>query len=101
MSMRVPVDQEALADLCRRHHIAQLSFFGSVLRDDFDDESDVDVLVEFQPGRVPGFLGLAAIEAELSALLGGRRIDVVTPRFLNHRIRRRVLEAAEVAYAQG
>ena len=101
MTTRVPFNEFALAELCRREYIRRLSFFGSVLRDDFGPESDVDVLVEFEPEHVPGFLRLAQIEAELSQLLGGRQVDVVTPKFLNRRIRQRVLEAAEVAYAEG
>lgn len=101
MTTQLVVDSAALADVCRRHHIRQLSFFGSVLRDDFGPNSDVDMLVEFEPGRVPGFFGLARVESELSELLGGRRVDLVTPRFLNHRIRRRVLDSAQLAYAQG
>jgi uncharacterized protein len=101
MTTRVQIDSTALADLCGRHHIRRLSFFGSVLRDDFGPQSDVDVLVEFEPEHVPGFFRLARIETELSQMLGGRHVDLVTPKFLNHRIRQRVLDAAEVAYAQG
>ena len=101
MTTRVPIDPTALAELCRRHYIRRLSFFGSVLRDDFSPQSDVDVLVEFEPEHVPGFFRLALIEGELSALLGGRRVDLVTPKFINHRIRRRILDSAEVAYAEG
>ena len=95
------VPAEAIADLCRRHHIRRLSFFGSVLRDDFGPESDVDVLVEFEPDHVPGFLRIHDIEQELSGLLAGRRVDLVTEKFLNRRIRDSVLASAEVEYAQG
>ncbi len=101
MGVRIPIDQELLAGFCRRHHIRRLAFFGSVLRDDFRPDSDVDVLVEFAPDHVPGFLGLALMEEELSRLLGGRTVDLVTPKSLNARIRERVLDAAEVRYAQG
>jgi predicted nucleotidyltransferase len=101
MTTRVPIDTAALADLCRRHYILRLSFYGSVLRDDFGPQSDVDVLVEFEPERVPGFFRLALIEGELSQLIGGRHVDLVTPKFINYRIRRRVLETADVAYAEG
>jgi uncharacterized protein len=100
MTTRVPIDPAALAGLCRRYHIRRLSFFGSVLRDDFGPQSDVDILVEFEPEHVPGFFRLALIEGELTGLLGGRHVDVVTPKFLNRRIRQRVLDAAEVAYAE-
>lgn len=77
---RVTVNPEEIAAFCRRHHIRRLSFFGSVLRDDFRLDSDVDVLVEFEPGKGPGFFRLAAMEEELSPLLGGRKVDLRTPR---------------------
>jgi hypothetical protein len=71
--------------------------FGSAIRDDFDADSDVDVLVEFQPGHVPG-LSFVGMERELSGLLHGRRVDLVTPKFLNARIRERVLRDAKPLY---
>ena len=74
--------------------------FGSVLRDDFRPDSDVDVLVEFEEGYTPGFIGLYQMEEELSVLLAGHRPDLVTPGFLNHRIRDRVLAQAEIQYAE-
>jgi hypothetical protein len=101
MPARISVDRRQLADFCRKHHILRLSLFGSVLREDFGPQSDVDVLVEFEPGHAPGFIRLHFMEEELAGLLGGRRVDVVTPKCLNHRIRRHVLAAAEVQYAQG
>jgi len=101
MNRNLPLEREAIAALCRRHDIRSLALFGSVLRDDFSPDSDVDVLVEFEPGRTPGFLKLHEIEQELSALLGGRPVDLVTRKFLNRRIRDRVLAGAEVQYAQG
>lgn len=97
----ITIDHMSLAALCQRHHIRRLSLFGSVLRSDFRPDSDVDVLVEFEPGDVPGFLALHEIEAELSALLGGRKVDLVTQRSLNCRIRDRVLASAQVEYAAG
>ena len=97
MSPHISIDRSALSALCQRHHIVRLSVFGSVLRDDFRPDSDVDVLVEFQPGHVPG-LKFLTIERELSQLLQGRRVDLVTPRFLNARIRDHVLESAEALY---
>lgn len=98
MSARIEIDRAALAAFCARHGIRKLSLFGSVLRDDFRPDSDVDVLVEFDPDRVPGFIGLHEAEAELSEILGGRRVDLVTERFLNRRIRDAVLRSAEPAY---
>ena len=94
---RFEISGEKLAEFCRQNHILKLSFFGSVLRDDFGPESDVDVLVEFEPGHTPG-LDLIRMQDELSALLGGREVDLLTPKFLNHRIRDRVLREAEPQY---
>lgn len=101
MAKAISIDRTSLAALCQRHHIRKLSLFGSVLRPDFRLDSDVDVLVEFEPGQVPGFLALHAIEMELSKLLGGRQIDLVTQRSLNRHLRDRVLASAEVEYAAG
>ena len=101
MAMRISVDQEQVAAFCRRHHIRKLALFGSVLREDFRPDSDVDVLVEFEPGHVPGFLRLYQIEEELTTLLGGHKPDVVTLKFLNRWIRDRVLAEAQVQYAEG
>ncbi len=97
MSPHLEIDRAAVKAFCERHHIARLAVFGSVLRDDFDADSDVDVLVEFQPGHVPGF-AFVSVERELSELLHGRRVDLVTPQFLNVRIREQVLREAEPLY---
>ncbi len=95
------IPDEPIADFCRRHHIRKLAFFGSVLRNDFRPDSDVDVLVDFLPQHVPDFLALYEMEQELSALLEHRRIDLVTEKSLHHLIREPVLAAARVQYAQG
>ena len=100
MRLQVPIDRGKLADFCRRHHIRKLAFYGSVLRDDFQPNSDVDVLVEFEPGCTPGF-AIVDIEEELSQMVGGRRVDLVSERYLNPRLRDSVLASAEVQYAQG
>ena len=92
--------RDALAAFCRRNHILKLSFFGSVLREDFGPESDVDVLVEFAPGHTPG-LEVVDIQEELSGLLGGRKVDIVNPKYLNRRLKPRVLQSAQVQYAEG
>jgi predicted nucleotidyltransferase len=97
MSPHVSIDRDAVSEFCQRHHIARLALFGSVLRDDFGPDSDVDVLVEFQAGHVPGF-DFVSIEREFSGLLKGRRVDMVTPKFLNHRIRDQILSSAESLY---
>ncbi|MCD6415865.1 MAG: nucleotidyltransferase family protein [Planctomycetes bacterium] len=97
---KIDVSRSRIAEFCRRRHIRRLSLFGSVLRDDFGPDSDVDVLVEFEPGHTPG-LAIVDVEEELSALLGGRRVDMVNPKYLNRRLRTRVLGHAEVQYAEG
>lgn len=97
MSLQIPIDRDAVSAFCQRHHIARLALFGSVLRDDFGAESDVDVLVDFEPGHTPG-LAFMSMERELSSLLAGRRVDLVTRKFLNSRIRHQVLEGAEPVY---
>ena len=97
MNAHVKIDPRAIAAFCRRNHIRKLAFFGSVLRDDFRPDSDVDVLVEFEPGHRVG-LRLIEIQDELSDLLDGKPVDLVTPKFLNRRIRRDVLAVAEVVY---
>lgn len=95
---RISLPEEEIADFCRRHGISRLALFGSVLRDDFQPDSDVDVLVEFEPARVPGLLGLARMERELSSLLG-RKADLNTPGFLSPYFRQEVLAEAEVHFA--
>lgn len=97
MSPHVHIDHDAVSAFCRRHNIKRLALFGSVLREDFGPDSDIDVLVEFQPGHVPGFK-FVSIERELSTLLNGRRVDMVTAKFLNARIRDHVLSTAEPLY---
>ncbi len=93
-NIRVP--QEKLAEFCRRHHITRLAFFGSVLRSDFRPDSDIDVLVEFAPGHVPGF-AFFAMESELSILLG-RKVDLHTAPDLSRYFRNEVVRDAEVKY---
>jgi predicted nucleotidyltransferase len=94
------VSDEQLAEFCRKHHIAKLSLFGSILREDFGPDSDVDVLVEFEEEHVPGMIGLARVENELSALFG-RRADLRTPEDLSRYFRDEVLRLAAVQYARG
>src|SRR5712691_11648886 len=92
----VTIPQEAIGDFCRRNHIERLSLFGSVLRDDFRPDSDVDVLVEFEPGKTPGF-AFFTMQDELSDLFG-RQVDLNTAGWLCHHMRARVVEEAEVIY---
>ncbi len=93
---RITIDRQRLAEFCRNNHFCKLALFGSVLRDDFRTESNVDVLVEFEPGHVPG-LKFFALERELSQLLG-RQVDLNTPNFLSPYFRSRVLAEGEVQY---
>ena len=97
---KITVPQEKIADFCRRNHIRKLSLFGSVLRDDFEPDSDVDVLVEFETGHVPGFFRLFDLEKELSSLFDGRKVDLRTPEDLSRHFRNEVVAKAEVQYAQ-
>jgi uncharacterized protein len=97
----IVLPKDRLDEFCRRNHISKLSLFGSVLREDFRPDSDVDVLVEFEEGHTPGFLGLARMEEELSEMLGGRKVDLRTPQDLSRYFREEVLGSAAVQYAQG
>ena len=96
MSVRIAINREKIAEFCRRHHIRRLSLFGSVLRDDFGPDSDVDVLVEFETGHVPG-LAFFGMEAELSQILG-RKVDLSTLQFLSRYFRDEILNEAEEQY---
>jgi uncharacterized protein len=92
----ISIPEEQVAEFCRRHHIHKLSLFGSVVRRDFGPGSDVDVLVEFEPGHAPG-LEFFTMESELGLLLG-RKVELHTPQFLSTEIRKRALAEAEVRY---
>jgi uncharacterized protein len=100
MRAKIKIPQADMADFCQRYHIRKLALFGSVLRDDFQPDSDIDVLVEFEPGHVPGFIRLAGIELALSELLGRRKVDMNTPMGLSPYFRDEVLAEAELCYAQ-
>ena len=93
----IPVPHEAIAEFCRRHGIRRLAFFGSVIRDDFTPESDVDVLVEFEPARIPGLITLAGYQIELSEMLG-REVDMRTAGDLSKYFREEVLAEAHDVY---
>jgi predicted nucleotidyltransferase len=95
MKVRLPKDK--IADFCRRHHIRKLAVFGSELHGGSRPDSDLDILVEFEPGHVPG-LAFFGMDQELSELLG-RKVDLNTPQFLSPYFRDEVLAEAEVQYA--
>jgi len=97
----ISVSKEQLAAFCRKRGITRLTIFGSALRNDFEPHSDIDVLVQFEPNRIPGLLGIARLEPELSELFGGRKVDLRTPEDLSRYCRQRVIEKAEVQYAEG
>ncbi len=96
MDLPIRIPQQALAEFCRRHGIRRLALFGSVLRDDFTPESDVDVLVEFEPGRTPGF-AFFGLQDDLSNMLG-RRVDLNTPQCLSKYFVNEVLREAKDLY---
>ena len=97
--LHVPSDK--IEEFCRRHHVRKLALFGSVLRDDFRPDSDIDVLVEFEPGHVAGFFKLFDMQEELSKLFGGRTVDLRTPQELSRYFRDEVVAHAEVQYVHG
>jgi predicted nucleotidyltransferase len=97
--IQVEIPQKKIESFCKRHHIRRLSLFGSVLRADFRADSDVDVLVEFDPAHVPGLIRLAGMEFELSEILG-RKVDIRTAQDLSRYFRQEVLNSAEVQYAE-
>ena len=101
MERRPEIPADLIAELCRRNGIKRLSIFGSYLRDDFGPDSDIDFLVEFYPEHIPSLLGIVRMERELSALMGGRKVDLRTPRDLSRYFRHEVMAQAEVQYAEG
>lgn len=96
VQQHIRIDESALAVFCQRYHIRRLALFGSVLRADFRPDSDIDVLVEFEPGKAPGW-EMVDMEDELSAMFG-RRVDLNTPNSLSRHFRQKVLNTAEVLY---
>jgi predicted nucleotidyltransferase len=96
MSVRIEIPKDRIAEFCQQNRIHRLALFGSVLRDDFGPQSDVDVLVEFEPGHTPG-LAFFDMEEDLSQLLG-RKVDLNTPAFISPYFRQEVLDHLEVLY---
>jgi predicted nucleotidyltransferase len=99
MTLRLSFENDALAALCSRHHVRRLSLFGSLLKGAARPDSDIDLLVEFVPGKEPGLLGIATMEAELSVLFGGHPVDLRTAEDLSEQFRGEVVRTAEVQYA--
>jgi len=96
--MQIKVTDTGLADFCRRNKIQKLAFFGSVLREDFGPDSDIDVLVEFEQGARIGFFELFDMEQELSGLLGGRKVEINTPKSISRHFRDQILKEAREHY---
>lgn len=96
----ITVPKARVAEFCQRNHISSFCLFGSVLRQDFRPDSDIDVLVEFELGHVPGLFGIFDMEHELSRIFGGRKIDIRTPKDLSRYFREEILATAELHYAQ-
>jgi predicted nucleotidyltransferase len=97
--MHVQLPAEQIAAFCRANHIRKLSLFGSVLRDDFRPDSDIDVLVEFYPGHTPDLFAFVGMERELTEMIGGRKVDLRTPEDLSRYFRAEVVTHAHVQYA--
>lgn len=100
MMRNIFTDKEKVRDFCERHYIRKLAVYGSILRDDFSQDSDIDVLIDFMPGHVPGFFRLFDMEEELSGILGGRRVDLRTPEDLSRYFRDKVVAEAQVQYVR-
>jgi uncharacterized protein len=98
---RPGLPKDVIEDFCRRHHITRLAVFGSYLREDFGPESDIDILVDFDPDHIPSLFDVAGMEIELSELLDGRKVDMRTPQDLSRYFREEVVAKAEVQYAEG
>ena len=100
-NLKIEVPRDKLADFCRRNHIVRLSLFGSITKDNFGPESDIDVLVDFEKGHTPGFFRIFDLEQELSRLFNGRKVDLRTRMDLSRYFRDEVCSRAAVQYAAG
>jgi predicted nucleotidyltransferase len=98
MNIRLPIPEAELERFCVAHGIRRLSLFGSTLRGTAGPNSDIDLLVEFRPGQVPGLFALGAMKTELFELMGGRRVDLRTPNDLSRHFRAEALNTAELHY---
>jgi predicted nucleotidyltransferase len=96
----VVFNHESLERFCRRHHIRRLSLFGSAVRGELRPDSDLDFLVEYDPAHRPGLIAVQQIQGELSELCGGRNIDILNPKYLNPRLKQRILAEAQLQYAE-
>lgn len=95
----IKIPKKRLIAYCKKHHIKKLAFFGSLLREDFTSKSDIDILVEFEKGHVPGFFNLIRMENDLSVIFKGHKVDIRTPNDLSRYFRKKVISNAVVLYA--
>jgi uncharacterized protein len=95
------IEKNELERFCRRHHIRRLFLFGSAVRGELRPESDLDFLIEYEPGHRPGLVAIQQIQDELSELCGGRKVDLVNPKYLNPRLKNRILAEAQLQYGEG
>ena len=96
---KINLPSQKIVEFCKKNHIVKLSLFGSVLRDDFRMDSDIDFLVEFEPGKAPGLISYCRMERELAGIIGYQKVDLRTPQELSKYFRDEVLAQAEVQYA--
>lgn len=96
--VKINIPKEKITEFCKKNHIRKLSFFGSVISDNFPPDSDIDVLVEFEPGHCPGYIRFAGMRIELSDILGGRKVDLRTPMELSKYFRDEVVSKAVLQY---
>tara|TARA_B100000315_G_C14376168_1_gene495256 strand:- start:224 stop:523 length:300 start_codon:yes stop_codon:yes gene_type:complete len=99
--MTINISKQQIAEVCEKNRIRKLSLFGSILREDFKNDSDIDVLVEFEEGNGPGYFGLARMARDISNIFEGRKVDIRTPMELSRYFRNEVLSSAEIQYEKG
>jgi predicted nucleotidyltransferase len=95
--VRISIPKDKIADFCKQNQVRRLSLFGSILREDFGPDSDIDILVEFEPGTRMGLIRLSGLEIELGKIIG-RKVDLNTPGFLSKYFRDQILAEADVQY---
>ena len=100
LNIKSKLPEEKINNFCKKHNIKKMSLFGSALRDDLTEDSDIDILVEFDKSNIPSFFDLYDIEQELSEFFNGRKVDLRTPNDLSKYFREEVLEEAEVLYIE-
>ncbi len=98
MTLPIRIDQDAIAAFCQKHHVVKLAFFGSILTDRFEPDSDIDILVQFDPEATPTLFDVVDMEEELSGMFG-RKVDMRTPNELSRYFRDEVVRTAYVQYA--